>query len=248
VKDKKTHEYFDKFTPHYKPERFNFAIQFLKKHSNAENSLIDIGCGDGATLWLVKERTPLKRLTGLDISTNYLKKAQELVGCEAVEGSILDNDFLDKYRRNYDYCTLGAVLHHLIGKNRKASASYAAQCLKNSMALLKPGGYLIIFEPTHSPSFLMTIVFYLKKIVGHFADNRVELYAKWINFGHPVVSYYTVEQVIQFIDNLPNTDTIQKVIVDKKRLGYLIKRIGLGLIIRKSLSDQPDRTQDHVKT
>ena len=145
---------------------------------------------------------------------------------------------MDKYRRNYDYCTLGAVLHHLIGKNRKVSATYAAQCLKNSMALLKPGGYLIIFEPTHSPAFLMTIVFYLKKIVGHFADKRVELFAKWINFGHPVVSYYTVEQVLQMVDNLQDTDTVEKVIVDKKRKGYIIKRVGLGLIIRKAYSNQ----------
>jgi 2-polyprenyl-3-methyl-5-hydroxy-6-metoxy-1,4-benzoquinol methylase len=46
MKDQQTHEYFDQFTPHYSPKKFNFALEYL--------NIVDIGCGDGATLHSIK--------------------------------------------------------------------------------------------------------------------------------------------------------------------------------------------------
>ena len=234
MKDQQTHRYFDRFTPHYNPRRFDFAIEYLNRHSSADGRLIDIGCGDGATLYLIKEKTQLRHLTGLDISRNYLDRARERVGCDVIEGSILDDGFVDEYANRYDYCTLGAVLHHLIGRTRRESFRYASQCLENSMRLLKPEGCLLMFEPTHAPSILMDIVFWTKKTVGLLADQRIELLSRWANVGQPVVSYYTPRQIHSFLAGIANSNILEEKALDRKRLGFVIKRVGLGVILQKS--------------
>jgi len=234
MKDLKTHAYFNEFTPHYNPKRLTFAIDYLNKIATDDQKLLDIGCGDGATLFLIKENTPLKKLVGMDISKNYLKKANSLVGCDTIEGSILDNKSLEVHLGEYDYCILAAVIHHLIGKNRKESFSYAETCIKNAIKLLKPGGILIIFEPTFGPSLLMDLVFWIKKVVTNLTSKRVELSKKWANIGEPVVSYYTPEQLLSFITGTANIQIASKEIVDSRRLGFIIHRVGMGVIVKKS--------------
>lgn len=234
--DKRTLEYFNSFTPHFRPERFDFAISFINEHSTDTDRLIDVGCGDGATLWFLMQKTPVRFLSGLDISENYLKRANDLIGCETILGSILDRDLVQNLANTYNFCVLGAVLHHLIDKNRKKSFKAAQSCLRNSVSLVKPGGYLLIFEPTHSPAFIMTIVFYVKKFFAMFSKQRLEIISKWANLGHPVVSYYTAQQVDQMVENLYNTTIVKKVKVDERRLGLIIKRVGVGIIIQKKAS------------
>lgn len=233
MNDEQTRDYFDRFTPYYNPQRFGFAIDYLKRNSNRNQKLIDVGCGDGATLSLIKEKTPLTQLAGLDVSRNSLNKAGELVGCDLIEGSILDRAIVDRYSGQFDYCTLKAIIHHLIGKTRTESFRYASQCLENSLQLLKPNGSLIIFEPTHTPSLIMDMVFWTKKIIGTFTNQRVELLQRWVNFGQPVVSYYTPQQVRSFVAAFPNARTFEEVIVDEKRKAFVINRVGFGLIVKK---------------
>jgi SAM-dependent methyltransferase len=231
--DEQTRDYFDRFTPHYGPKRFDFAIEYLNRHANSSQKLIDIGCGDGATLYLIKEKTPLIQLAGLDISKNSLNDARELTGCDMIEGSILDRAIINKYAHQFDYCTLKAVIHHLIGKTRAESFRYASRCLENSLKLLKPDGCLIIYEPTHAPSSLMDIVFWTKKTISRFTNQRIELLKGWVNFGLPVVSYYTPKQMHSFIEDFSDARMLDEVIVAEKRLAFIIKRVDLGIIVKK---------------
>jgi len=202
--DAKIHDYFDNFTPYYNPKRFNFALDYLNNVANEKQILLDIGCGDGATLYLIREKTPLKKIAGLDISRSYLEKAKELTGCDTIHGSILNEKELQNHWGRFDYCVLGSVLHHLIGNNRKKSFIYAQTALQNAAQLLKPGGNLIVFEPTHGPSIVMALIFWIKKIVGGFVDRRVELSARWANIGQPVVSYYTPPTLFIDISRIEN--------------------------------------------
>jgi len=234
MEDQKTRDYFDQFTPQYKPERFDFAIEYLAEHAGPSQNLIDIGCGDGTTLYLIKKNTKLTQLSGLDISINYLNKARSLVGCDIIQGSILDDDIVERYSGQFDFCTLGAVLHHLIGSTRAVSFNHAMKCVENALQLLKPNGRMIIFEPCYGPSFLMDIVFWIKKTFGSLTSGRFMLFKRWMNIGQPVVSYYTPKQLRSFIDRLPNARVVKDLVIDNKRLGLLIARTGLGLIIQRT--------------
>lgn len=232
--DGKTLDYFDRFTPHYNPARFQFAIDYLKANGRAEHRLLDIGCGDGATLYLIQQHTPVRGLVGLDISGNYLRKAEQLVGCQTIEGSILDDELIDCHEGQFDFCTLGAVIHHLIGKDRRESLQFAEQCIRNSFRLLSPRGSLLIFEPTFRPAWLMTVAFWIKKIVTRFSNNRVEILRKWANLGQPIVSYYTDAQISHLAESLPDSKVVQNDVLDRLRLCGVIRRRGLGIVIRKN--------------
>ncbi|MCH7776950.1 MAG: hypothetical protein IH878_10485 [Gemmatimonadetes bacterium] len=127
---------------------------------------------------------------------------------------------------------MGAVLHHLIGRTRWSSAAYARQCLANCMTLLKPGGHLLLFEPTIGPRFAMASAFWIKKVVTRLTDRRIDLAGCWINIGQPVVSYYTEKQLMQFIDGLRDTTVVGSTVVDESRFA-IIRRKGLGIILEK---------------
>lgn len=234
--DKQTYDYFNNYTPHYEPERFVFAYDYLNDVVEDGQILLDIGCGDGATLNMIKARTPLQNLCGLDISENYVEKTKQNVGCDAIVGNILDDHFIAKYKGTYDYCTLGSVLHHLIGKNRRESTGLARKCLVNAIDLLKPGGSLMVFEPAHSPLLLMDLIFWIKKVFGNFTNERIEMTRPWMNFGQPVVSYYTPKQLRSFIDSIRGATIFSIAEVDVIRMGVIIKRERLGIIVKKNVN------------
>jgi hypothetical protein len=122
----------------------------------------------------------------------------------------------------------------LIGKDRRESFEFAQQCMRNAFQLLRPGGTLLIFEPTYRPAWMMTAAFWIKKLVTRFSNNRVEIMRKWANLGQPIVSYYTDAQITDLAKNLPNAEVLQNDVLDTLRLCGVIQRRGLGLVIRKT--------------
>lgn len=235
--DAKTHDYFDNFTPSYNPARFEFATEFIRNAGDHDAKLLDIGCGDGATLAMIKDQTDLRQLVGLDIAPNYLAKARDAVGCETIEGSILDESLVGQHEGEFDYCTLGAVIHHLIGKNRKESTDLGRQCVVHSIRMLKPGGHLLIFEPTYSPQWAATLAFNLKKTCTRLTSKRVEVGRSWANFGEPVVSYYTPDMLRGFIDDAPQSDIVVWEELDNYKFGGgLFHRRGMAVVVRRGMS------------
>jgi SAM-dependent methyltransferase len=230
----KTKSYFNDLTPHFSPNRYNFALDYINQHADNTTKLIDIGCGDGSTLLLIKENSRICNLTGMDISEQYLNKAKMNVQCNTIQASILDNDIIQQYRDHYDFCILGAVLHHIIKKTRKSSYRAVHRAIKNSLELLKNDGYLIIFEPTLRPKFLMDVIFYIKKFFSLFTSNRIELGFRWLNIGLPIVSYYTKSQIYDTLKTL-DVFIVENKIIDKYRVGLFIQREGIGLILQKKL-------------
>lgn len=228
-----TRDYFDRYTPGYDPKRLQFALRFIKANAQPDARVIDIGCGNGVTLALIKEHTDITDLTGLDVSAEYLKLVREKLGCQTILGSMMDGGIVASGEGSYDYCFLSAVLHHVIGRNRRESFQAAEICLHNAYKLLKPGGHLIIFEPCYGPSLVMDAVFSLKKFFSRFTENRLEIMQKWINLGHPVVSYYTPAQLDEMVAKLPGVKVILQGVIDSHRLGLLILRTARGIILRK---------------
>jgi SAM-dependent methyltransferase len=235
--DEKTAAYFDEHTPEYSLNRLEYAAQFIKTHAHADSSLIDIGCGNGNTLKYIKDNTPIEQLYGGDISDNYLKKTQENVGCKTLRGSILDNEFVETIAEKFDFSILAAVLHHLVGKTRRQSRENASVAVTNALRLIKPGGHLIILEPVFYPTFIMSVVFYTKRIATKVTSERIQIFGKWNNIGAPVVSYFTNEQLESLIAETPDCSLVDRELKEKRpntlmRLAGITRRTDSTFIVQ----------------
>lgn len=238
MKDENTIEYFDKNIPEYPLYRFNYTVKVINRCSCEDSSLVDIGCGTANMLEFLRKETPIQDLCGIDVSQNCLLKTQKRVSCETFLGSILDNNFIERIPRRFDFAILGAVLHHLVGKTRKKSKEYALLAISNSLTLLENGGYLIIFEPTFYPSISMDIVFYLKKLITKITSKRVQILGEWNNIGAPIVSYYTNEELLEMIGYINHCQIVDKEIKEHDlnflwRLAGITRRTDTTIVVRK---------------
>jgi SAM-dependent methyltransferase len=238
LKDVRTVEYFDKYTPEYGVERLIPAAEMIRRHAGPDSSLVDIGCGVGNVLQYFRESVGLRNLCGIDVSPNYLERVSAQVGCEVHLGSVLDEDLVSTLAERFDFAVMGALLHHLIGRTRSESARYAQQAVVNALRMIRNGGHLIICEPVFYPAFAMGAVFYLKKIVTSVASTRIHFFNEWNNIGAPVVSYLTKNQLVDMVDRSGLGTVIGSDVVEQElhwflKLALIRKRQDVTLMIEK---------------
>lgn len=231
--DKATQQYFDSYVPNYRQERFIFAIRFLNEHAGPENSLIDVGCGTGKTLALIGSSTPVKKLVGLDVSESSLEATAKASGAETIHGSILNEAFVLSQSGRYDYAVLGAVLHHVIEKNRSECYKAAELTIANTLRMLKPGGHLFIMEPTWEPRFITWTVFWIKRVVSMVVPGRLHLGPSWVNIGHPIVSYYSEAKLAEMVKRQQAEIVEHYVHGRNTKLGGILKLANIGYILRR---------------
>jgi SAM-dependent methyltransferase len=198
-RDEETVAYFDSHVPEYGSVRLEAAARFIREKASPDASLIDLGCGTGNTLEYLRAESGIETIAGLDISANCLERVEERLHCETHLGSILDRSLMEKIGQRFDFAVVAAVLHHLIGPTRRASAELAELAVENSKLVLKPGGHLVVHEPIYYPYAAMSGLFYLKKGVTRLTSRRVGIFGYWNNIGPPVVSYYTNERLDEIV-------------------------------------------------
>lgn len=205
LRDSQTVQYFDNYVPDYsdKQSKHVDAVieNFIRPFAGQNSSLVEIGGGTGSLLRLLLDKTDLKDLCAIDVSKNSLRICKQRSGCETYVGSICDAEFVRQLPRQFDFATVSFLLHHLIGKSRSQSLIFARQAIENSLKLVRPGGYLIVFEPLFGPESAMTRVFYAKKFTTRFISKRLPLFGRANNLGEPVVSYLTEEQMLAILES-----------------------------------------------
>jgi SAM-dependent methyltransferase len=233
--DSATLRYFDSLTPEYSTTRYAHIVEMINRYCpGAGASLIDIGCGNGNILQLIRDSTPVEKLVGMDVSENYLAQAKQRLECGTVLGSILDDNAIASIADDFDFAVMGSVLHHLVGGTRSQSRELAKRAICNALRLLKDSGHLLVFEPTFCPSLLMDVVFFTKSFVARTASGRIELFASWANIGPPVVSFYTSEQLVELIDQITEAQLVDKEITDRRRLAFIIRSTQTTLVVRRA--------------
>jgi len=234
IEDRKTRDYFDRHTPHFSNAgRLQFAIDHVNRSPAARGSLINLGCGDGSTLEVFQRGAELSRLVGMDVSDRYLGLARDRVRCETILGSILDRPMVEQHASSFDFAVLSQILHHLIGPTRTVSHALARQAVEHALLLLRPGGSLIVFEPSYSPRALMTAVFWLKRGLSALSSDRIEIFQKWANIGQPIVSYYTPGQLRAMLRGMRGTELGVDRALATRRVGGVLQFTLLGLVATK---------------
>jgi SAM-dependent methyltransferase len=238
ARDAGTEAYFDVRTPEYDAGRFSPAAEWIRRLAAEESTLVDVGCGSGNVLAYLREATGLRRFAGIDVSPRYLEQARERVGCETYLGSILDAGLVEKLGGRFDFAVLGAVLHHLVGRTRRASRERARLALVNAVSLVHPGGHVFVHEPVFYPSWMMAVVFYAKTLAAKLTSRRLELFDQWNNLGAPLVSYYTNEELQRMVTDDPRAEVLERRSVPAylsslQRAAFIRRREDTTLVIRR---------------
>lgn len=241
LNDAKTVAYFDDLVPDYGDARLGFAATVIAERARVGASLIDLGCGTGKALRFLSDATGITDLVGVDVSQKSLAVTRERVGCDVQLGSIVDPGLATKVGRPFDFAVVAAVLHHLIGRTRSESRSFAQQAVHNAMSALKPGGHLLVFEPVWYPRVAMDALFYVKKMVSSVTPNRVSLLDTWNNIGAPVVSYYSNEELLRMVTDQGRGVVVAKDIDpdDLGRLNLVFNKTNTTILVRNAGNPVP---------
>ena len=102
----------------------------------AQARVLDIGCGGGLFLSLLKEQGA--RVTGIELSDSRAQYARTIHGLEIYKIPIESEFWQQGLAGGFDAVTLWDVIEHV---------NYPLQTLQCSANVLKPGGYLLIDTP-----------------------------------------------------------------------------------------------------
>lgn len=112
--------------------------EVLKSTEFSGKSVIDIGCGDGATTIDLYERTNPASIVGIDPAENAIKVARSRVGDRNIAFSVESAYSLPFADRHFDVAHLRGVLHHM---DRPEVAVREAARVARHVVILEPNGY-----------------------------------------------------------------------------------------------------------
>ncbi len=191
-------EYFELHCRDYHPRPLRVALRWIGNLLDEDDDLFDVGCGTGLMLEAMSS-AGVTHLAGCDTASAALKVAAERVDFTPHLGSILDDDFVEGLG-DYRFVTVTAVLHHVVGSTRRSSRVMAETAVRNALTLVRPGGRLVIMEPTYRPRWAMTALFWAKRALGALIGNRRCELGRWNNLGAPLVSFYSPDEVVAIVE------------------------------------------------
>jgi len=118
-------------------DKFKNQVEVLARQLPLQNArILDIGCGGGLFLSLVKQRGA--QVTGIELSDSRAHYAQTRHGLPIEKHPIESAYWQDGYAQYFDAVTLWDVIEHV---------NYPVQTLQSAAQVLKPGGLLLIDTP-----------------------------------------------------------------------------------------------------
>ena len=154
----------------------------IKTHSTFHKTLLDIGCGYGHFLDILKDDFIIH---GMDISNHAIKVASKRVDCEYKQGNLED---LIPFDMNFDIITAISVVEHLKDPTK---------ALKNIHAQLNDGGLFCLEIPTVSGK--------ISKIVYNlfFASDKTHIFIKSVDEIETLISSCGFKKLAIYSSLLP---------------------------------------------
>lgn len=113
-----------------------YATLIQRLNDKSFESLLDVGCGTGKVLSLIKDKFNTK-VSGIDLSEGMVEKAKELLG-ESADLKVGDSENLLWEDDTFDVIICNASFHHYPNP---------IAVLKEMKRVLKPDGRVIIADP-----------------------------------------------------------------------------------------------------
>lgn len=234
IYDGGTKDYFDT-APDYSPERADFVAEFMLEEGEHSARLLAAGVGTGEEIRHLRERLPRLWVVGADISLGSLvalkKKSLKVKGvCSTVSGLPFDSG-------SFDVVTCISLLHHLVSSSVEDSRQIAIQSIHELVRVLRPGGFLFVYEPTFSPQWFSNVVFVLKSL-GSKLTKGARFDVPFVgNFGAPVTAFFAPENLEQVLRNEITGSELESLTTTEgsKQFAFgLIHRTTVRAVIRKS--------------
>ena len=119
--------------------------RLILKYANYKNdqSLLEIGCGDGAVLGILAQAYPSLSLSGIDISAEQIATGKKHLSAQHIEADLKTGDanHLPWDDQSFDHIYCSWVLEHMPTHKGVFSEAYR---------VLKPGGQIRIHETDYS--------------------------------------------------------------------------------------------------
>ena len=154
----------------------------IKTHSTFHKTLLDIGCGYGHFLDILKYDF---KIYGMDISNHAIKISKKRVNCEYKQGNLEDKIPFDM---NFDIITAISVVEHL---------KDPTMALKNIHAQLNDGGLFCLEIPTVSGK-ISKIVYDL-----FFASDKTHIFIKSVDEIEALISSCGFKKLAMYSSLLP---------------------------------------------
>ena len=132
--NKKSKDFYK--TPEGIFSRTMYSALIQRLNEKTFESLLDVGCGTGNVLALIKDKFNVK-VSGIDLSEGMIKKSRELLG-ENVDLKVGDSEILPWVDDTFDVIICNASFHHYPNP---------VAVLKEMRRVLKPDGRVIIADP-----------------------------------------------------------------------------------------------------
>ncbi len=172
----------------------------VERYGPPNSRVLDVGCGVGSTLQLIRQRNAAYALSGADIDENCLRITQDRV---KLERAIKINDVLDLAEPSttdfYDVIILSHVLEHV---------TRPCDAVRSLMSMLKPGGHLILAVP--NPVRPDVVLYNLFRQFHKVNRGHVQTWdrATWWNFLENILGLNVVEYPVDFI-RVPGLDNMR---------------------------------------
>lgn len=153
--------------------KFLHQVEVLKKHFPLQNArVLDIGCGGGLFLSLLKEQGA--DVLGIELSDSRAQYARTRHGLE-IQKRPIEDDFWRRDRAGqFEAVTLWDVIEHV---------NYPFQTIQSAADVLKPGGFLLIDTPCRDSFYHRFGEFTYKATRGRYPTFLNAMYSSHL-FGH----------------------------------------------------------------
>jgi len=153
----------------------NIKFRYVRNEINQRNSHLDIGCGPGTFLSLLKN----KRCYGMDIAKKQIKYAKKKYSCRSKIFQIMSKNKIPLRSNSLDSISLIEIIEHLNDKDTKL-------LILEAYRTLKKGGELIITTPNYLSAWPI-----LELILNNFAK---------VSYEDQHINKYNIFKIKKIID------------------------------------------------